>query len=79
MRKALALVLALFVGGVAPSWGQDEEEDPFARLYGDEDSEFSDDDLPEDPVERGGVLLEHGRHDEAEAHSESFGSSSITR
>jgi len=65
MRKALPLILALCL---APAWAQDDDEDdPFARLYGDEDEEFSDDDLPEDPVERAMVLLDHGRHDEAEA------------
>ncbi|MEZ6187305.1 MAG: tetratricopeptide repeat protein [Planctomycetota bacterium] len=67
MRTAFSLALALLVVAPATLFAQDEEDDPFARLYGDDDDTFGDDDLPTEPIPRAWVLLEHGRHDEAEA------------
>lgn len=64
---SLAVVLPL-VGGplVGPAWAQDGD-DPFGTLFGEDQRGVTDDDLPEDPVDRAAALVARGRHDEAEA------------
>ena len=61
LRTALISLVAL---GAAPFLAA-QEEDPFGSLFG-ERQEPSEEDLPEEALERGLVLLARGRHAEAE-------------
>lgn len=65
MRLRLVLVASLALTSAAPLWAQ--ERDPFGRMFGEDRRGTTDDDLPEEPVDRAAALAGRGRHDEAEA------------
>lgn len=66
LRLALASLALAFTFVLGPAWAQDRG-DPFGTLFGEDQRGATDEDLPDDPVDRAAALAGRGRHDEAEA------------